>query len=303
MGFVDTETRILVQGITGREAVSFVRAGLDYGARIVAGVTPGKGGQEVHGVPVFDSVRQAQAHVGQIDASIVSVPAPAALEAVIEAALAGIRLVVVTTERIPRKDVAQMVAYTRRYGSRLIGPNTLGLIAPEVTKIGSAGGPAEDARRAYQPGPVAILSRSGGMTTELANLLTLNTIGQSICIGIGGDPLVGSSFTDLYRELESDPDTRVVLIYTEPGGTMEQELVEHMRASGAKLPVVAFVAGQFMDDMQGVRFGHAGTIVQSEADTARAKQRMLSEAGCLIAQHISEIPALITQALGGRLEA
>ncbi len=294
---VDGATRILIQGITGREAVSMTRGALDYGARVVAGVTPGKGGRDVHGVPVFDSVRQAIETVGRMDVSMVSVPAHGARDAVFEAAEAGIPLVVVTTERIPRRDVAEFLAYAAQHGCRVIGPNTLGLIAPGKTKVGSIGGPVEDTRRVYVPGPVGILSRSGGMTTEIASLLALHGLGQSTCISIGGDPLVGSSFADLYALFEADPGTGVVVMYTEPGGSMEADLADYLRRERPRTPGVVFVAGRFMDEMPGVRFGHAGTIVQGKSDSAAEKIRLLREAGLRVAEALSDIPALVREAL------
>jgi succinyl-CoA synthetase alpha subunit len=295
---IDAATRVLVQGITGREAVAMTRAGLDYGARLVAGVTPGKGGQEVHGVPVFDTVRRALAAVGPIDVAVVSVPPAAARDAVFEAADAGIPLVVVSTERVPRLDVAQLLAYASRRGCRVIGPNTMGLIAPGLTKVGSVGGPAADTRRAYAPGPVGILSRSGGMTTEIASLLTLHGLGQSTAVSIGGDPLVGSTFADLFPLFEADPQTRVVVMYAEPGGTMEADLAEYVRRERPRTPCVVFVAGRFMDEMRGVRFGHAGTIVQGRADSAAEKIRLLRDAGLHVAEALSDIPAIAAGLLG-----
>jgi succinyl-CoA synthetase alpha subunit len=294
---INADTRILVQGITGREAVAVTRAGLDYGARVVAGVTPGKGGQEVHGVPVFDSVRQAIERVGPVDVALVSVPPAAARDAVFEAAGGGIPLVVVSTERVPRHDVAQLLAYAAARGCRVIGPNTMGLIVPGKTKIGSVGGPAEDTRRAYVPGPVGIMSRSGGMTTEIASLLTLNGLGQSTCISIGGDPLIGSTFADLYPLFDEDPDTGVVVMYTEPGGTMEADLAAYIAQKAPVTHGVVFVSGRFMDEMPGVRFGHAGTIVQGKADSAAEKTRLLREAGFYVADTLQDIPGLVRRAL------
>lgn len=295
---VGEQTRILVQGITGREAVSMVRGGLDYGARIVAGVTPGKGGQVIHGVPVFDSVRQATART-QVDVAVVSVPAAFARDAAIEAADAGIPLVVITTERLPRKDVAQVLHFAQSRKVRVIGPNCLGIISPGKTKVGSIGGPAEDTRRTFRPGPVGIMSRSGGMSAELASLINLAGFGTSTCISVGGDPLIGSPFADLYRLFDADPETKAILVYTEPGGTMEQELAEYVVRERPRTPGVVFVAGQFMDEMQGMRFGHAGTIVQGKQDSAAEKMRLLRNAGLHVAESLSEIPALIKKVLEG----
>lgn len=297
---IDSGSRILVQGITGREAVSTVRAGLDYGARIVAGVTPGKGGGDVHGVPVFDTVGAAVRAVGPVDVALCSVPPGFARDAALEAIEAGIPLLVVTTERMPRLDVAQLVALAARHGARVIGPNTMGLISPGRTKVGPVGGPAANTDRAYRPGPVGLMSRSGGMTTEIASLLSLSGIGQSTAISIGGDPVIGSTFADLYPLFEADPATEVVAIYGEPGGSMEQELARYLRDARPATPCVAFIAGAFMAAMPGVRFGHAGTIVSGEEDTAQAKGEALRAAGALVARELSEIPGLVRQALERR---
>lgn len=293
---IDQQTRILVQGITGREAISIVHGSLEYGARIVSGVTPGKQGQEIHGVPVFDSVQEALAY-SPVDAALISVPGAFARDAAMEAIEARIPLIVITTERIPRLDVAQFLEYAREYNVRVIGPNTMGLISPEKSKLGSVGGPAVDTRRSYTDGPVGIISRSGGMTTEIASLLSLHGIGQSTCISMGGDPLIGSTFAELYPLFDTDPQTEVVVIYGEPGGTMEWELAQYLQTHTHTTPVVAFVAGRFMDDMKGVRFGHAGTIVQSAGDSAFEKSRVLAAAGVLVAEELSQIQALVKQAL------
>ncbi|HEY8490930.1 MAG TPA: CoA-binding protein [Dehalococcoidia bacterium] len=294
---VNEETRIIVQGITGREAANFVRDGLDYGAKIVAGVTPGRGGRDVHGVPVYDTVRQAVAQ-GPVDASVLAVPAPFVRDAAFEALDAGVPLLVILTERVPRRDVVQVLELARLRGARVIGPNSMGLIAPGKTKVGSVGGPAADAAKSFQPGPVGIMSRSGGMTTEIASLLLQHGLGQSTAVSMGGDPIIGSTFVDLLPLWEADPETRALVIFSEPGGRMELALAEEVRRRGSRLPVVAFIAGAFADEMPGVRFGHAGSIVEGRADTVAEKRRALREAGILVAEHLSEVPGLVRQALG-----
>jgi succinyl-CoA synthetase alpha subunit len=268
----DQNTRVIVQGITGREAATFTKDMVDYGTQVVAGVTPGKGGQHVHGIPVYDSVRQAtKDHAAQ--ASVISVPPPLVKGAVLEALDNGIHLLVVVSERVPRKDT----------------PNTLGLISPHIFKLGMAGGPVEDVKKAYMPGPVAIASRSGGMTTEIANLLTLNSIGQSTCIGVGGDPVVGSNFLDLIPLFEKDPHTKAVVLFCEPGGIIEEKLAQWVMAENIALPLIAFIAGRFVDDMPGVRFGHAATIVEGDRGTTKGKIDMFRKAGIRVAQSFSDI--------------
>jgi succinyl-CoA synthetase alpha subunit len=193
---IDPDTTFIVQGITGREAVNLTRECLDYGAgaRIVGGVTPGRLGREVHGVPVFDTVAQAVAHHGgPIDGSVVTVPPAFTKDAVIEAIRHGVKLVVIVTERIPRRDVAEMVEFARLHEARVIGPNCLGIIVPDVIKMGGIGGPAKDAAKSYTTGPVGVISRSGGMTTEMSSTLTAAGLGQSTAVSIGGDAIIGSS--------------------------------------------------------------------------------------------------------------
>ena len=203
------ETTFIVQGITGREAVNLTSECLDYGSKIVGGVTPGRKGREVHGVPVFDTVAQAvEHHGGPIDGSVVTVPPAFTKDAVLEAIENGIKLIVIVTERIPRGDVAQMVELADMRGARIIGPNCLGLIVPEVCKMGGIGGPAKDAAKAYAPGPVGVMSRSGGMTTEISSSLTQAGLGVSTAISIGGDAIIGSTYAELMPYFEADEQTR-----------------------------------------------------------------------------------------------
>ena len=292
------DTRFLVQGITGREAVNLTRENLEYGAEIAAGVTPGRAGREVYGVPVYDCVRDAVAHRGAVEGSVVCVPPAFARDAVFEALEHGIRLVVVVTENIPRRDVAQMVELARLRGARIIGPNCLGIISPGEAKMGGIGGPAANTRQAYRPGPIGILSRSGGMTTEIASVLSAAGLGQSTAVSIGGDAVVGSSYAELMPLFAADPETRAVAIYSEPGGRMESELADWVERERPRLTIVAFLAGRFMDEMRGMRFGHAGTIVEGEEDTAASKIARLEAAGITVVERIEELPARLRERLG-----
>ncbi len=294
---VDESTRIIIQGITGREAAAAARDSLDYGARIVAGVTPGKGGTDVYGVPVFDTVRAALA-AHPADAAVLAVPAPAAREAALEALENGLPLVVLLTERIPRRDVVAVLARARELDARVVGPNCLGVISPECSRAGIVGGRAADIGKAYRRGPVGVMSRSGGMTTEIANLLTQHGIGQSTCVSVGGDPIVGSTFVDLMPLFEQDQETRAVVIFGEPGGAAEEALADYVATRRPRLPVVAFIAGRFADEMPGVRFGHAGTIVEGERGSTRGKIAALRQAGVLVAEDFSEIVPLVRRCLG-----
>jgi succinyl-CoA synthetase alpha subunit len=294
----------IVQGITGREAVNLTRECLDYGSKVVGGVTPGRKGREVHGVPVFDTVEQVVDSLGYApDGSVVTVPPAFTKDAVFEAILRGIKLIVIVTERIPRRDVAEMVELADRNDARIIGPNCLGVIVPEVCKMGGIGGPAKDAAKAYAPGPIGVMSRSGGMTTEISSTLTAAGLGQSTAISIGGDAIIGSTYAELMPLFEADEQTQGIVIYTEPGGRMEAQLSEWASESESRLPIVAFMAGRFMDseEMKGMSFGHAGTIVEGAEDTATQKIARLEAAGIPVVERIDEIPDAVNDKLGARV--
>ena len=308
---IDQTTTFIVQGITGREAVNLTRECLDYGrgAKIVGGVTPGRLGREVHGVPVFDTVAQAvEHHGGPIEGSVVTVPPAFTRDAVFEAIENGIKLIVIVTERIPRRDVAEMVELAGLREARIIGPNCLGVIVPDIVKMGGIGGPARNAEQAYTPGPIGVISRSGGMTTEMSSTLSAAGLGQSTAVSIGGDAIIGSTYAELMPLFQADEQTRGIVIYSEPGGRMEADLArwvsEHdtSLADGERssLPIVAFMAGRFMDEMPGMSFGHAGTIVEGKEDTTAEKIERLEAAGITVAERIEDIPQMIRQKIGAR---
>jgi len=286
------DTRIIVQGITGREAVTFTKDMIDYGTKVVAGVTPGKGGQTVHGVPVFDTVYQAVREYSA-EASVISVPPAMVKGAALEALSNGIKLLVIVAERVPQRDTVEVLEVARADGAVVIGPNSLGMINPHTVKIGMAGGPVENLKKAYMPGPVGIASRSGGMTTEVANLLTTHGIGQSTCISIGGDPVVGSNFLDLVPLFDKDPDTKAIVLFCEPGGVIEERLSEMVLSEEIRTPIVAFVAGRFVDTMPGVRFGHAATIVEGTRGTAAGKIERFQKAGIHVAEALNDIVSIL----------
>jgi succinyl-CoA synthetase alpha subunit len=294
---ISKDTRFIVQGITGREAVNLTRENLDYGSQIVGGVTPGRAGRDVYGVPVYDCVRDVIKAHGQIEGSVVSVPPRFTKDAVFEALENGIRLIVIVTENIPRREVAQMVELAELRGARIIGPNCLGMISPGEAKMGGVGGPAANTRQAYTQGHIGVMSRSGGMTTEIASTLTAAGMGQSTCVSIGGDAIIGTTYAELMPLYEADPETHAIAIYSEPGGRMEAELAEWIQANNSRLPIVAFMAGRFMDEMQGMRFGHAGTIVEGKEDTTAEKIKRMEAAGISVAERIEEIPALLRKRL------
>ncbi|WP_038038514.1 succinate--CoA ligase subunit alpha [Thermorudis peleae] len=287
---VDAETRVLVQGITGREGSFHTSQMLEYGTKIVAGVTPGAGGRTVHGVPVFDTVAQAVAAT-QPNASIVYVPAPFAPDAVYEAIDAGIPLVVCITEGIPVLDTLKLYHYARRHGTRLIGPNCPGLITPGQAKLGIMPG------YIHRPGPVGIVSRSGTLTYEVVWALTQAGLGQSTAVGIGGDPIIGTSFVDVLELFEADPQTEAIVLIGEIGGTDEETAAAFIHDHVTK-PVVGFIAGRTAPP--GKRMGHAGAIIAGGQGTAVEKVAALEAAGVRVAERPTQVADLVRQALAAR---
>jgi succinyl-CoA synthetase alpha subunit len=285
---VDRNTRLLVQGITGREGSFHTEQMLAYGTRVVAGMTPGKGGQKVHGVPVFDTVRQAVRETGA-NASIIYVPARGAADAILEAADAGLGLVVCITEGVPTLDMVRVRRCLAGSGTRLIGPNCPGVITPGQAKVGIMPGPI------HSPGPVGLVSRSGTLTYEVVHALTQAGIGQSTCVGIGGDPVIGTDFVDVLQLFDADPETRAVVLIGEIGGSDEERAADFIRTRMHK-PVVAFVAGRSAPP--GKRMGHAGAIIQGGSGTAEGKMRALRAAGAQVAELPGEIPELVKRVLG-----
>jgi len=293
---ITKDTTFIIQGITGREAVNMTRECLDYGSKVVGGVTPGRGGRDVYGVPVYDTVREITSNQ-RVDGSVLTVPPAFVRDAAFEALENGIRLLVIVTERVPRAEVAQIVEFADMKGARVIGPNCLGIISPGESKMGGIGGPAANTNQAYRLGHIGVMSRSGGMATEISNSLTAAGFGQSTTVSIGGDAIIGSTYAELMPFFEADPETHAIVIYSEPGGPMEAQLAEWVKANNSRLPIIAFMAGRFMDAMPGMRFGHAGTIVEGKQDTASEKIRRLNDAGISVAEEIAQIPELVKQRL------
>ena len=294
---ITKDTTFIIQGITGREAVNMTRECIDYGSKIVGGVTPGRGGRDIYGVPVCDTVKEITRRT-HVDGSVVCVPPAFTRDAVFEALENGVKIIVIVTERIPRYEVAQMVEYANQVGARIIGPNCLGILSPGEAKMGGLGGRAVDAKKAFSKGPIGVMSRSGGMTTEMCNTLTAAGLGQSTAVSIGGDAIIGSTYSDLMPLYEADAETKAIVIYCEPGGRMEAELARYVVEKKSRLPIVAFMAGRFMDEMPGMRFGHAGTIVEGKADTTADKIARMQAAGISVAERIEDIPGLVKQRLG-----
>ncbi len=278
--YCDASTKVLVQGITGRDGSFHTRSMLAYGTRVVAGVTPGKGGQTFEGtVPVFDTVAEAVAATGA-EASVVFVPPPAAAGAICEAADAGCRLVVCITEGVPVRDMLRVMPYVQERGARLIGPNCPGLICPGQTKLGIL------PTNIVKPGGVGVVSRSGTLTYEVVYQLTQAGLGQSTCLGIGGDPVIGTDFLDALAAFAQDPATRALVLIGEIGGDAEERAAQFIKEN-LKIPVVAFIAGRTAPP--GKRMGHAGAIVTGGGGTAADKEKALAAVGIPVAARPADI--------------
>ena len=278
--FVDKNTRVVVQGITGKEGQFHTRHCVDYGTRVVAGVTPGKAGQKMDDVPVFNTVRTAVAETGA-NCSLIFVPPPFAADAIMEAADAGVDVIVAITEGIPTLDMMRVMNYLKSKPSRLIGPNCPGIITPGEAKIGIMPGPI------HKPGgPIGVISRSGTLTYEVVNQLSLQGIGQSTCIGIGGDPFIGSNFIDCLSAFEQDPDTTGVVMVGEIGGTAEEDAARFVSEKMSK-PVVGFISG--VTAPPGRRMGHAGAIISGGSGTAEAKIKAMKAAGIHVSENLGAL--------------
>ncbi|HTP53675.1 MAG TPA: succinate--CoA ligase subunit alpha [Thermoplasmata archaeon] len=280
---VDGATRVVVQGITGHQGTVHTRGMKEFGTQVVAGVTPAKAGATVEGVPVFDSVREAVAAT-RANASCIFVPAPFAKDALIEAVDAGLRLAVVVTEHIPFHDMLVMYHYARSKGARIIGPNCPGIAAPGKAKVGII------PNVVFRPGRIGVVSRSGTLTYEIVSGIKEHGLGQSTCLGLGGDPVTGTSFVDALPLFESDPETDILVLVGEIGGTAEEDAAEYIQHHFTK-PVVAYIAGRSAP--AGKRMGHAGAIISRGRGTAETKLAALEKAGARVARFPYEIPDLV----------
>jgi succinyl-CoA synthetase alpha subunit len=285
---VDRESRVVVQGLTGREGSFHARQCREYGTRVVAGVTPGRGGTVHEGTPVYNTVHEAVRRE-QADVALVFVPPPAAADAVLEAADAGVSLVICITEGIPAADMIRVRPYLARTGTRLIGPNCPGIISPGKCKVGIMPG------YIHKEGPVGVISRSGTLTYEAVAQLTRRGIGQSTCIGIGGDPIIGTSFVDALALFKDDAETRAIVMIGEIGGTAEEEAAQ-FAAREVRKPIVAFIAGQTAPP--GRRMGHAGAIISGGRGTAAEKMKALKTAGVHVLETPTEIGETVKRLLG-----
>lgn len=284
--FIDADTRLVVQGITGREGSFHTRQMIEYGTKVVAGVTPGKGGQRFdERVPIFNLVREAVAQTGA-NTSVIYVPPAAAAGAIMEAADAGISLIVCITEGVPVMDMSRTMPFVRSRNARLIGPNCPGLITPGASKVGIIPG------NICAPGRVGLVSRSGTLTYEVVNHLTRHGVGQSTCVGIGGDPIIGTDFIDCLRAFQDDPATEAIVMIGEIGGTDEQNAAAFVKQEVSK-PVIGFIAGQTAP--KGRRMGHAGAIIAGSSGTAAEKLAAFEDAGIGIMRRPAEVVTLLEQ--------
>lgn len=289
MKLIDENTRVLVQGITGSQGRFHTQLMLQYGTKVVAGVTPGRGGERVEGVPVFDTIEESQRE-SPAEASIMFVPARFALDPALEAVEAGLDPVVIITENIPVRDTMEIVAVARLRGTTIVGPNTPGLIRPGASKMGIM--PSQVFRR----GSVGVVSRSGTLFYEIAAHITRAGLGQSMCVGLGGDPIVGLDFIDVLRWFEEDEETEAVALIGEIGGDAEEMAAEFISQGGFTKPVAAYVAGRAA--VPGKRMGHAGAIIRGSAGTAQSKMEALRNAGVAVGEQPGELARALKKSLG-----
>ena len=292
---IDENTTVVIQGITGREGSARARFMLDYGTKVLGGVTPGRGGSEVWGLPVFNNVKEATEKFGPIEASVTFVPGPQVKDAVIEAIEAGVKFILVPAERVPLHDSLEMIALARKKGSRIQGPGSLGLLSVGKAAMGWLGGSEEFAREIFKPGPVGVMSRSGGQTSTVVWSLTSAGIGITTAMHIGSEPVVGSSFAEILPLFEADEETKAVVLFGEIGTVAEEEAAEVVKEGGFTKPLVAYIAGRTLP--AGMRFSHASAIIERGRGTAESKVEALEAVGAHVVEHPQDIAVVLTKIL------
>jgi succinyl-CoA synthetase alpha subunit len=292
---IDDNTTVLIQGITGREGSARARFMLDYGTKVLGGVTPGRGGSEVWGVPVFNSVKEATEKSGPIDASVTFVPGPQVKEAVIESIEAGIKFVLVPAERVPLHDSLEMIALARKRGARILGPGSMGLLSAAKAAMGWLGGSGEFAQEIFRPGPVGVMSRSGGQTSAIVWSLMRAGLGITTAIHVGAEPILGSSFADILPQFGDDEETKAVVLFGEIGTVAEEEAAEVIKEGRFTKPLVAYIAGRSLP--AGMRFSHASAIIERGRGTAESKVKALEKVGVQVVDSPQEIATTITKIL------
>lgn len=293
---VDGTSRVLIQGITGREGMARAQLMKDYGTNVVAGVTPGRGGQAVYGIPVYDSVEEARESQGAIDVSVIFIPAALVKNAALEAIAAGVKLLVIVPDRVPIYDVLDIARAAREKGARFVGPNTLGLLSPGQAVLGMIGGRAQRAREWFKPGAVGVSSRSGGMTSAISYYLTQAGFGQSTIIHVGGDAVVGLSHPEVMELFERDGRTEAVAMFGEIGTTQEERVADLVESRKFTKPLIAYIGGKAAK--AGTRFSHAGAIVEGSRGSYETKVKRLREAGVHVVDTIFDIPKKVKELLG-----
>jgi succinyl-CoA synthetase alpha subunit len=295
---IDKNTRLLVQGITGTEAQRSLSLMKSSGTVITCGVTPGKGGQSVEGIPVYNTVAEALKKHPETNASFVSVPPFAAKDAAIEAVFNGIKLVVCITENVPARDAAFMARYAQAHGAIFIGPGSVGVIAPGIGRIGPIGGLDTMASEIYQPGSVGVVSTSGGMTNEVAWIVRQAGFGHSTVLSIGGEKILGTTFADILRHFEQDTQTKAVVLFGELGGHYENQIAALIREKKFTKPLIAFIAGTFTESLpKGIQFGHAAALLNEKESYPTYKKQALRTAGVHVADSLTDIPDKLREVL------
>jgi len=285
---VDEKSRVIIQGITGREGMARAQLMKDYGTNVVAGVTPGRGGQDVYGIPVYDSVEESWEKKGPVDISVIFIPAALVKNAALEAMAAGVKLLVIVPDRVPIYDVLEIARAAKARGARFVGPNTLGLLSPGKAVLGMIGGRAQRAREWFKPGAIGVSSRSGGMTSAISYYLTQAGLGQSSIIHVGGDAIVGLSHPEIMELYEQDEQTKVVAMFGEIGTTQEERVADLIEAHSFTKPLIAFIGGKAAKS--GTRFSHAGAIVEGTRGSYETKVKRLRDVGAHVVDSIFDIP-------------
>ena len=288
---IDQNKKVIVQGITGREGSARTKLMLEYGTNIVGGCTPKRGGQEVHGLPVFDTVKEAIENLGEIDISVAFVPAPLVKHAAIEAIEAGVKLVAIIPDRVPLYDVLEVAEVAEEYGADFVGPNTVGVMSPEKAVLGMMGGRAETAREWFHTGNVGVMSRSGGLSASTGYYICQTGVGISTIVHVGGDSVVGLTFPDIAKKFQADDETDLIVMLGEIGGSQEERVADLIESGEVTKPIVAYIGGK--NAQSGTRYSHAGAIIEGGRGTWEGKFERLSEVGVTLVENFDDIPETV----------
>ena len=292
---IDEKTKVIIQGITGREGRSRSKLMVEYGTNVIGGVTPGKGGQEVNGVPVFDTVQEIVDKYDGVDASAIFVPAPLVKSAAVEAIRAGVKLLLIVPDRVPVHDVLEIAAYAKEYGANFIGPNTLGILSVDKAVMGMIGGKAKSAKEWFKKGNVGVTSRSGGITSAMSYYLGQNGIGLTTIVHVGGDSVICLPHNEIVKLFQEDPETKAIVMFGEIGTTQEEKVAELIASGEVTKPVIAYIGGK--GAKSGTRFSHAGAIVEGNKGTHEGKVKALKEAGAHVVDSFLDIPKVVKEVL------